>query len=96
MIHAVFKLIGARHEFLLSLDIPVRYPEPGDYYLAGGSEVDVTNYATGAFWRSAAGVLSTTTADGRSGIVNANLTYDAGGSTPPPVLSLRIHGPWRC
>jgi hypothetical protein len=95
-IYAVFKLLGTRHEFLLSLNIPVRYPEPGDYYLTGGSEVDVTNDATGAFWRSVAGVLSTTTADGRSGIVNANLTYDAGGSTPPPVLSLRIQGPWRC
>jgi hypothetical protein len=95
-IYAVFKLLGTRHEFLLSLDIPVRYPEPGDYYLTGGSEVDVTDDVTGAFWRSVAGVLTTTSADGRSGIVNANLTYVAGAATPPPVSSLRIQGPWRC
>jgi hypothetical protein len=81
-IRAVFTLLGSKHDFLLNLEIPVRYREPGDYNLTtGGSEVDIVEYTAGAIWRSVAGVITTTSADGRSGIVRANLTYDAGGST---------------
>ena len=95
--YAVFKLLGTRHDFLLRLSIPLTYPEPGDYRLAaGGAEVDVSDDATGAYWKSVSGVLTTSTSDGRSGSVSAVLEASAGNNSLVPGPTLRIDGPWRC
>ena|ERR1022692_859310 len=85
------------HDFLLYLNIPVRYPEPGDYSLTnGGAEVDVREYATGSFWQSVSGVLTTTSSDGRSGTVSTVLEAAAGNNTVLPGATLRVDGPWSC
>jgi hypothetical protein len=95
--NVVFELLGRSHDFLLYLSIPVRYPEPGDYSLTnGGAEVDVREYATGGFWQSVSGVLTTTSTDGRSGTVSAILEAAAGNSTVLPGATLRVDGPWSC
>ena len=95
--YVVFELLGTNHDFLLYLNIPVRYPEPGDYSLTnGGAEVDVREYATGGFWQSVSGVLTTTTSDGRSGTVSALLEAAAGNNTVLPGATLRVDGPWSC
>jgi hypothetical protein len=47
---------------------------PSNYFLAnGGAEVDVSDDATGADWKSVARVLTTTGTDNRSGTVDAIL-----------------------
>jgi hypothetical protein len=93
----VFKLLGGSEDFLLYLNIPVRYPEPGDYSLTnGGAKVDIREYATGAFWQSVSGVLATTGADGRSGTVSAVLEAAAGNNTVLPGATLMVDGPWTC
>jgi hypothetical protein len=95
--NAVFKLLGGTHDFLLYLNIPVRYPEPGDYSLTnGGAEVDVREYATGSFWQSVSGVLTTTSSDGRSGTVSTVLEAAAGNNNVLPGATLRVDGPWSC
>jgi hypothetical protein len=95
--YAVFKLRGTRHDFLLRLNIPFTYPEPGDYNLAnGGAEVDVSDDATGEYWTSASGVLTTTASDDRSGSVSAVLEASAGNNSVVPGPTLRVDGPWRC
>jgi hypothetical protein len=95
--NVVFKLLGGSHDFLLYLNIPVRYPEPGDYSLTnGGAEVDVREYATGGFWQSVSGVLTTSSLDGRSGTVSALLEAAAGNTTVLPGATLRVDGPWSC
>jgi hypothetical protein len=96
-LYAVFKLDGTSHGWHLSLSIPRTYPEPGDYYLAnGGAEVDVSNDATGAVWRSVSGALTTTTPDSRSGTVTAILQAAEVNKTPAPGPTLSVTGPWRC
>jgi hypothetical protein len=93
----VFKLLGGSHTFLLYLNIPVRYPEPGNYTLSnGGAEVDVREAATGGFWQSVSGVLTTTSLDGRSGTVSAVLEAAASNNTVLPGATLRVDGPWSC
>lgn len=95
--NVVFKLLGGSHDFLLYLNIPVRYSEPGDYSLTnGGAEVDVREYATGGFWQSVSGVLTTTSGDARSGTVSAVLEAAAGNNTVLPGATLRVDGPWSC
>ncbi|MGA7988476.1 MAG: hypothetical protein WCB51_08775 [Candidatus Dormiibacterota bacterium] len=95
-LYAVFKLDGTTHNWYLSLSIPRTYAEPGDYYLAnGGAEVDVSYDATGADWTAVSGVLTTTTPDSRSGIVNAILQAVID-NTPVPGPTLSVTGPWRC
>jgi hypothetical protein len=95
--NAVFKLLGGSHDFLLYLNIPNRYPEPGDYNLTnGGAEVDLREYATGAFWRSVSGVLATTSTDGRSGSVSAVLEASVGNNSVVPGPTLSVIGPWSC
>jgi hypothetical protein len=95
--YTVFKLLGGSQDFLLYLNIPVRYPEPGDYSLTnGGAEVDIREYASGAFWQSVSGVLATTSADGRSGTVSAVLEATAGNNTVLPGATLMVDGPWTC
>ncbi len=95
--NGVFKLLGRSHDFLLYLSIPARYPEPGDYSLAnGGAEVGVHEDATGGFWQSVSGVLTTTGLDGRSGTVSAVLEAAASNDTVLPGATLRVDGPWSC
>ena len=93
----VFKLFGGSHTFLLYLNIPSRYPEPGDYSLPnGGAEVDVREAATGGFWQSVSGVLTTTSLDGRSGTVSAVLEAAASNHSVLPGATLSVDGPWSC
>lgn len=95
--NTIFKLLGGSHDFLLYLKIPNRYPEPGDYSLTtGGAEVDVREYATGAFWQSVSGVLTTTSSDGRSGTVSAILEASAGNNSVVPGPMLSVDGAWSC
>ena len=96
-LYAVFKLDGTSHDWYLSLDIPRTYPEPGDYALAdGGAEIDVTNEATGAVWRSVSGVVTTATPDSRSGTITAILQAAVVNQTPAPGPTLSVNGSWRC
>jgi hypothetical protein len=95
--NTIFKLIGDSHDFLLYLNIPIRYPAPGDYSLTnGGAEVDVREYATGDFWQSVSGVLAITGGDGRSGTVSAVLEASAGNNFVVPGPTLRVDGSWSC
>jgi hypothetical protein len=95
--NTTFKLLGGSQDFLLYLNIPNTYPAPGDYLLTnGGTEVDVREYATGAFWQSVSGVLTTTSSDGRSGTVSAILEASAGNNSVVPGPTLRVDGPWSC
>ena len=95
--NVVFDLLGSGHDFLLYLNIPVRYPEPGDYSLSsGGAEVSVREYTTGGLWQSVSGVLTTTRSDGRSGTVSALLEAAAGNNSVLPGATLSVDGPWSC
>ena len=80
-LQAAFRLDGTSHDWHLSLWISRTYPEPGDYYLGnGGGEVDVTNDATGAVWKSVSGIITTSTPDGRSG--RSQCDSSSGGNRP--------------
>ena len=95
--NVVFDLLGSGHDFLLYLNIPVRYSEPGDYSLSnGGAEVSVREYTTGGLWQSVSGDLTITTGDGRSGTVSALLESAAGNNAVLPGATLRVDGPWSC
>ena len=96
-LQAAFRLDGTSHDWHLSLWISRTYPEPGDYYLGnGGGEVDVTNDATGAVWKSVSGIITTSTPDGRSGRVNAILQAAEIDQTPAPGPTLSVNGSWHC
>jgi hypothetical protein len=97
--NTLFKLLGPSHDFLLYLNVHDGYSGAGEYRLdTGAAEVDVREYATGAFWQSVVGILTVTGSDGRSGTVSAVL--EASASNNPgfvvPGRTLRVDGPWSC
>jgi hypothetical protein len=61
-------------------------------------KVEIDEYSTDTVWQSIAGVLTITSADGRSGTMDATLQAKSGISAvpgvPPPTLS--VSGQWMC
>lgn len=102
---AQLRLAGSNQAFLLYIEVKGTYGGPGTHDLPPwphglGTKDDVpkvavSEYVTGAFWQSVAGVLTVTGSDGRSGTVSAILQASNGtGVAPGPTLSL--DGPWSC
>jgi hypothetical protein len=64
----------------------------------GVAKVEIDEYSTDTVWQSIAGVLTITTADGRSGTIDATLRAESGISAVPgvPPPTLRVSGQWNC
>lgn len=81
----VFNLLGASQDFLRYLNIPVRYPEPGDYSLTNG-----VRRSTGANTRAAHSCSQHLEAS-RLPVATADLEL-----YPPSSKQRMVDGPWSC
>lgn len=103
MLDQVLRFAGDNQAFALEIQIDGTYAGPGTYDLpswphALGTQDGVPKvamFAIGVFWQSVAGVVTVTSADGRSGDVNAIL-QTSNGTTVVPGPTLNVIGPWRC
>jgi len=89
----VLHVQGNLHGYLVYLTIR-RYHGSGATYV--NASVLLREYVTGALWQSiTGGTIRVTGADGRSGIVKADLAY-VGGVPTAPTVGLDVSGMWSC
>ena len=108
MLDDLLRFAGGNQVFGLDIEIDGGFSSAGKYDLPpwphgigtrdGVAKVEIDQYSTNTMWESIAGVLTITTADGRSGLMVATFQAKNGISAVPgvPPPTLRVSGQWNC
>jgi hypothetical protein len=108
MLDDLLRFAGGNQVFGLHIEVDGGFSSAGKYDLPpwphglgtrdGVAKVEIDEYSTDTLWQSIAGVLTITTADGRTGIMDGTFQAKNGISAVPgvPPPTLRVSGQWVC